>query len=33
VLLPALVLHPRDGGKHTEQADAILRGDAALGWD
>jgi tRNA1(Val) A37 N6-methylase TrmN6 len=32
VLLPALVLHPRDGGKHTEEVEAILRGEAALGW-
>lgn len=33
VLLPPLVLHNRDGaGKHTPQAEAILRGDAALGW-
>ena len=32
VLLPALVLHDRDGGKHTAQADAILRGEAELGW-
>jgi len=29
-LLPALILHDRDGGKHTPQADAILRGEAAL---
>ncbi len=32
-LLPALVLHDRSGGKHTPQADAILRGEAVLGWD
>lgn len=32
VLLPALVLHPRDGAKHTDQVEAILRGEAALGW-
>ena len=32
VLLPPLVLHDRAGGKHTPEADAILRGDAALGW-
>jgi tRNA1(Val) A37 N6-methylase TrmN6 len=32
VLLPALVLHDRGGGKHTAEADAILRGEAALGW-
>lgn len=31
VLLPALVLHERGGG-HTEQAEAMLRGDAGLGW-
>jgi tRNA1(Val) A37 N6-methylase TrmN6 len=33
-LLPPLVLHDRsDGAKHTAKADAILRGEAALGWD
>jgi len=32
VLLPPLVLHPRDGGKHTEPVEAILRGEAPLGW-
>jgi len=32
-LLPALVLHERDGGKHTDAAEAILRGRAALAWD
>ena len=31
-LLPALVLHDRAGGKHTAEAEAILRGEAALGW-
>ena len=31
-LLPALVLHDRDGGRHTAEADAILRGEAALAW-
>jgi tRNA1(Val) A37 N6-methylase TrmN6 len=31
VLLPPLVLHDRSGGKHTAQAEAILRGEA-LGW-
>lgn len=31
-LLPALVLHPRQGAKHTPEAEAILRGEAALGW-
>lgn len=31
-LLPALVLHDRSGAKHTPQAEAILRGEAALGW-
>lgn len=32
VLLPALVLHPRDGGKHTVEVEAILRGEAGLSW-
>jgi tRNA1(Val) A37 N6-methylase TrmN6 len=32
-LLPPLVLHDRSGGKHTAEAEAILRGEAALGWD
>jgi tRNA1(Val) A37 N6-methylase TrmN6 len=32
VLLPALVLHDRSGGKHTAEADAILRGEAELRW-
>jgi tRNA1(Val) A37 N6-methylase TrmN6 len=32
VLLPALVLHDREGGKHSAEADAILRGEAELGW-
>ena len=32
VLLPALVLHDRDGGQHSAAAEAILRGDADLGW-
>jgi tRNA1(Val) A37 N6-methylase TrmN6 len=32
-LLPALVLHARDGGAHTPAAEAILRGRAALAWD
>ena len=31
-LLPPLVLHDREGGKHTQQAEAILRGEAALDW-
>lgn len=31
-LLPPLVLHPREGGKHTVEAEAILRGEAALPW-
>jgi tRNA1(Val) A37 N6-methylase TrmN6 len=31
-LLPPLVLHPRDGTKHTDEAEAILRGEAALTW-
>lgn len=29
-LLPPLVLHDRSGGKHTPEAEAILRGEAAL---
>jgi tRNA1(Val) A37 N6-methylase TrmN6 len=33
VLLPPLVLHDRGGGKHTPETEAILRGEAALGWD
>lgn len=32
VLLPPLVLHDREGGKHTQAAEAILRGQAALDW-
>ena len=32
VLLAPLVLHNRDGG-HTNETEAILRGEAALGWD
>lgn len=31
-LLSPLVLHDRAGGQHTEEAEAILRGRAALGW-
>ncbi len=31
-LLPALVLHPRQGAKHTPEAEAIFRGEAALPW-
>jgi tRNA1(Val) A37 N6-methylase TrmN6 len=31
-LLPPLVLHPRDGAKHTDEAEAILRGEAGLAW-
>ena len=31
-LLPPLVLHDRAGGKHTAEAEAILRGESALGW-
>jgi tRNA1(Val) A37 N6-methylase TrmN6 len=33
VLLPPLVLHPDGEGKHTPQAEAILRETAPLGWD
>lgn len=32
VLLPPLVLHDRDGAKHTPFADALLRGEASLDW-
>jgi tRNA1(Val) A37 N6-methylase TrmN6 len=32
VLLPPLVLHARDGTKHTPEAEAILRGEAGLDW-
>ncbi|MGE5565545.1 MAG: tRNA1(Val) (adenine(37)-N6)-methyltransferase [Parcubacteria group bacterium] len=32
VLLPPLVLHDREGGKHTAQTEAILRGQASLDW-
>ncbi len=32
VLLPALVLHDREGGKHSAEAEAILRGTAAMEW-
>ena len=32
VLLPPLVLHDRDGGKHAPEAEAILRGERELGW-
>ena len=31
-LLPPLVLHDRSGAKHTDEAEAILRGEAGLGW-
>lgn len=31
-LLPPLVLHDRLGGKHTAEAEAILRGRASLDW-
>lgn len=31
-LLPPLVMHDRDGGKHTAQAETILRGEADLPW-
>lgn len=31
-LLPPLVLHERDGAKHTAEAEAVLRGEAGLGW-
>ncbi len=31
-LLPPLVLHDRGGGKHTAEAEAVLRGEAGLEW-
>ena len=31
-LLPPLVLHDRSGAKHTAEAEAILRGEAGVGW-
>ena len=31
-ILPPLVLHDRSGAKHTPEAEAILRGEAALPW-
>jgi tRNA1(Val) A37 N6-methylase TrmN6 len=31
-LLPPLVLHDREGGKHTAQVEAVLRGEAAISW-
>jgi tRNA1(Val) A37 N6-methylase TrmN6 len=31
-LLPPLVLHAREGAGHSAQAEAILRGEAELGW-
>jgi tRNA1(Val) A37 N6-methylase TrmN6 len=33
VLLPPLILHERGGGKHTIEAEHILRGEALLGWE
>ena len=32
LLLPPLVLHDRSGAKHTPEAEAVLRGEAALDW-
>jgi tRNA1(Val) A37 N6-methylase TrmN6 len=32
LLLPPLVLHDRSGAKHTAEAEAVLRGEARLGW-
>ena len=32
MLLAPLVLHDQSGGKHTAQVEAILRGEAKLGW-
>jgi tRNA1(Val) A37 N6-methylase TrmN6 len=33
LLLPPLVLHEREGGKHRAEVEAILRGEAGLGWN
>ena len=33
VLLPPLILHERGGAKHTDAAEAILRGETGLPWD
>ena len=33
MLLPPLILHERGGAKHTPEVEAILRGEAAVGWD
>lgn len=33
VLLPPLVLHDREGGKHTAEVEAILRGERSLTWE
>ncbi len=33
LLLPPLVLHDRSGAKHTPEAEAILRGEAEIGWE
>ncbi len=32
-LLPPLILHDREGGKHTLEAEAILRGETGLAWN
>lgn len=32
VLLPPLIMHDREGAKHSPQAEAILRGEADLAW-
>ena len=32
-LLPPLVLHDRSGAKHTPEAEAVFRGEAALAWE
>lgn len=31
-MLPPLILHDREGGKHTAETEAILRGEADLAW-
>ena len=33
MLLPPLIMHAREGGRHTAEAEAVLRGEAGLEWD
>jgi tRNA1(Val) A37 N6-methylase TrmN6 len=32
ILLPPLIMHDHEGGKHTVEAEAVLRGESGLGW-